>query len=203
MDQKRLIFGGLPVARGALRRGRSSSERCSERRARHRAAADRVDRREPTCGAGSSRRAPRAQRPPTAADPSAPPRESIEASAEQRVEVDTGPGHAVFTNRGAQLLSYRVKDVIGKDGQPLEMVRARAEGPYPFALTDPTGAPLAVNDALFAVEGPERGESGTSQVVRFRYSGAAGAATKEFRFLEQWAARGGDPPRRHAIPGVS
>jgi YidC/Oxa1 family membrane protein insertase len=110
--------------------------------------------------------------------------ESVAAAAEERVEVDTGPGHAVFTNRGAQLLSYRVKDVTGQDGQPLEMVRARAEGPYPFALTDPSGTPLAINDALFVTERPEGGENGSGKVVRFRYSGDAGVATKEFRFLE-------------------
>ena len=120
----------------------------------------------------------------TEAGDAATVRETIAASAEQRVEVDTKHGHAVFSNRGAQLLSYRVNDVTGHDGQPLEMVRARAEGPYPFALTDPSGAPLPINDALFAVEGPERGPTGISQIVRFEYSGDAGAATKEFRFLE-------------------
>jgi YidC/Oxa1 family membrane protein insertase len=114
----------------------------------------------------------------------AAPREPIGATAEQRVEVDTSMGLAVFSNRGAQLLSYRVKEVTGRDGQPLEMVRARAAGSYPFALTDPSGAPLPINDALFAVEGPERGQTGTSEVVRFAYSGDAGAATKEFRFLD-------------------
>ncbi|HEX2464405.1 MAG TPA: membrane protein insertase YidC [Thermoanaerobaculia bacterium] len=111
-------------------------------------------------------------------------RETIGAEAEQRVEVDTEVGHAVFSNRGAQMLSYRVNEVTGHDGKPLEMVRARAEGPYPFALTDPSGSALSINDALFAVEGPERGPTGISQIVRFEYSGDAGTATKEFRFLE-------------------
>jgi YidC/Oxa1 family membrane protein insertase len=51
-------------------------------------------------------------------------------------------------------------------------------------LTDGAGAPLLINEALFAVEGPERAPTGTSQVVRFEFSGDIGSATKEFRFLE-------------------
>jgi YidC/Oxa1 family membrane protein insertase len=112
----------------------------------------------------------------------ATPRESVAATAEQRVDVDTKLGHAVFSNRGAQLLSYRLHDVKGHDGAPLEMVREREGGPYPFALTDTEGVPLPINEVLFLVEGPDPSDDG--QVVRFRFSGDAGAATKEFRFLE-------------------
>jgi YidC/Oxa1 family membrane protein insertase len=108
---------------------------------------------------------------------------AIWAAAEERVEVETSLGHAVFTNRGAQLLSYRVKDVKGRDGQPLEMVRARAEGPYPFALSDANGAALALDDALFVVEGPLDDAKDRSRVVNFRHTSAAGSATKSFRFL--------------------
>ncbi|HVR29749.1 MAG TPA: membrane protein insertase YidC [Thermoanaerobaculia bacterium] len=115
--------------------------------------------------------------------PSDTRREPIAAAAEQRVEVSTDIVHTVFSNRGAQLLSYRIRDVKGRDGEPLEMVRQRAEGPYPFALTDAAGAPVALNDALFVVEGPESGGATGSRVVRFRHSGEAGTATKEFRFL--------------------
>ena len=137
---------------------------------------------EPVAGGVVAGAAPAAAAEPSAAAGEAP-REPVSDDAERRVEIDTEHVRAAFTNRGAQLLSFRLKDVQGRDGQPLEMVRDRAEGPYPFALTDVGGAPLPLNDALFAVEGPDTADGGRTRVVRFRHSGAAGAAAKEFRFL--------------------
>jgi YidC/Oxa1 family membrane protein insertase len=125
-----------------------------------------------------------ASAPAEAAGSTETPVEPVAASEERRIELQTDAAEIAFTNRGAQLLSYRLKDVRGRDGKPLELVRDRTQGPYPFALTDATGAAAAaINDALFAVEGPLDGEASGSRVVRFRYSGEAGTASKEFRFL--------------------
>jgi YidC/Oxa1 family membrane protein insertase len=108
-------------------------------------------------------------------------REPIAAGSEEQVVVESSLVRAVFTNRGAQLLSYRLLDLHDSDGQPVEMVRQRDQGPYPLAITDSAGAPSPLNDALFVVERSEG--SGGTPTIRFRYSGPEGAATKELRLL--------------------
>ena len=129
--------------------------------------------------------------------------EAIAAAAEQRVEVDTKRWprgvHATAAPSSSRTASTTSP---ADDGQPLEMVRARGRGPYPFALTDPAGAPLPLNDALFAVEGPERGPTGTSQVVRFEYSGDAGRRDQGVSLPRQRSDRGGHPGRRQRAPGA-
>ena len=155
----------------------------------------------------------RAVRPATAGVPASPPPTTQATRAAPRARRSRPPpssasrsipsrGHAVFTNRGAQLLSYRVKDVTGQDGQPLEMVRARAEGPYPFALTDPTGAPLRSTTRCSRSRGPSVGDR--------RQPGRAVPLQRRRRRRDQgvpvprqWSDRGGDPPRRRGIRGAS
>jgi YidC/Oxa1 family membrane protein insertase len=106
----------------------------------------------------------------------APP---IEAPEEERIEIETTTAVAVFTNRGAQLVSFRLKEHLGEDGQGLDLVRARAQGPFPFGLVTATGDPLPVNDALFAVE---RQGDGAEPALVFHYRGPLGSAEKRFAF---------------------
>ncbi|HZI64195.1 MAG TPA: membrane protein insertase YidC [Thermoanaerobaculia bacterium] len=117
---------------------------------------------------------------PGTAPESAAPTQPVAAATETRVIVETPEVRAEFTNRGAQLVSYRLKGSAGDGPEGLELVAARRDGPYPFALVRPDGAPLALNDALFAAE--ETAE-GPARTVRFRHAGPAGAAEKLFRFL--------------------
>ena len=126
-------------------------------------------------GAGGTAAGRTAAAPAAGAAASGPP---IAAEREQQVVLASGgQTHAVFTNRGAQLLSLEVE-------QPgtgsVELVRKRVQDPYPFALIDRSLRPLPVDEALFAVE---RGEDGRS--VTFRYRGPAGSAEKTFRFDER------------------
>ena len=109
--------------------------------------------------------------------------EMVAASAEEVVVVETADAVLRFTNRGGQLVSYQLRETFDRSGQPLEMVRERSGGPYPFALTDPSGLPLAINDALFVIEQRPAAVSSDEQVLRMRHSGRDGQATKEFRFL--------------------
>ncbi|MEE2775765.1 MAG: membrane protein insertase YidC [Acidobacteriota bacterium] len=109
--------------------------------------------------------------------------EEVRASREETVVVESTTATLLFTNRGAQLLSFRLRDTLDRDGEPLEMVRVRdPEGPFPFALADPAGGSLALNSSLFEIEQrPSRSGAG---VLRFRYAGSEGRATKEFAFRD-------------------
>lgn len=106
---------------------------------------------------------------------------SLAAEREELVVLDTERYRAELTNRGGQLLSFELKRhrENGGDGAAVDLVRRRVDWPYPFALTDLLGEPLALNEALFEIE---RWTEGASQALTFRYSGPLGRAEKEFRF---------------------
>lgn len=108
------------------------------------------------------------------------PAERIAAGAEETVRVTTRIAEAVFTNRGAQLVSYGLLEHESNTGGAVDLVRARSGGLYPFGLRDTAGHPAALNGALWAVE-RERRRDGGEQVV-FRYSGPEGRGRKLFGF---------------------
>ena len=103
------------------------------------------------------------------------------AAAEEKVEVlENDALRAEFTNRGARLVSLRVKGMNGAAGSPggeLELVAPRQESPLPFSLLGPGGEPLAANAALFvtARESTKEGER-----LRFQYRDALGEVEKSF-----------------------
>ncbi|HEX3531449.1 MAG TPA: membrane protein insertase YidC [Thermoanaerobaculia bacterium] len=111
-----------------------------------------------------------------AAVPPVPPMPPISAEKEEPVTLQAGSAQAVFSNRGAQLVSFLVADKAGQKTQ-LDLVRKRLDGFYPFGLTDAAHAPHPLNKALFAAEKANDGKS-----VVFRFSGSEGAAEKTFRF---------------------
>lgn len=129
---------------------------------------------EPAATAGAPA-APAAPAPQVQAAPAVP----IAAEREEQVAIEDADARAVFTNRGGQLVSLTLKRRPDADGKPLELVRRRSAGPYPYALVDRNLAPLPLDGALFAVL--ERSGNG----VTFRYSGPSGTATKSFRFDEK------------------
>lgn len=109
--------------------------------------------------------------------------EPISAAAEERVIVETDLYRVELTNRGAQIVSFRLKDHRSHDGGPVDLVRVRDVGdPYPFALVTPDGEPTELQDALFAVE---RGTEEGDPTVTFRHAGPAGVAEKRFVFRSQ------------------
>lgn len=115
----------------------------------------------------------------SATDETVEPEEPVAADSEQRVVVDTERFRAELTNRGAQLASFVLREHTSPDGGPLDLVRGRQGAPYPFALVGPDLAPLALDQALFAVD--DSSDRGT-RTVTFRYRGPAGAAEKTFVF---------------------
>jgi YidC/Oxa1 family membrane protein insertase len=110
--------------------------------------------------------------------PAAPaPVERAEATGEERVVLQQGRSRAVLTNRGAQLISLQVPEHASPESGTLELVRQRAAGPYPYALTSRGLQPHPLDQALFLAQRSVDGRSAS-----FRYSGPLGVAEKRFGF---------------------
>lgn len=103
----------------------------------------------------------------------------IAAEREETSVIQTDTAVVEISNRGGQLVSYRLKDHESADGGELDLVRRRSEGAYPFALVDRLGNSLPVNDALFAVS---RDDKAGSEVVNLQYRGPEGTVRKSFHF---------------------
>jgi YidC/Oxa1 family membrane protein insertase len=132
--------------------------------------------------------APVAAAPTAAGVPSAPAGvaalEPIVGAAESREVLESANYRAEFSSRGAQLISFQLLRHNAADGKTLELIRRRAaapdgapQWPFPFALVDAAGAPLAVNQKIFAVDRPD------ANSLRFRYRGPEGDVEKVFRPL--------------------
>jgi YidC/Oxa1 family membrane protein insertase len=113
--------------------------------------------------------------PPIAVTPTA-------ASRRQISRVETPNFIALFSNRGAELISFQLKHYQSKSGGPVELVKARdpIRTDFPFAVESPNSA-LAqrLNTALWEVS--ER-RDGNAQIITYRYAADGVAATKSFQF---------------------
>ena len=103
---------------------------------------------------------------------SAPAMPPVAAESEQTVALENERMRAVWSNRGAQLVSLELNAHPTDGGGSVDLVRRRSSGAYPFGLVDGSGAGAPLNDALFAVERASGG-------VTFTYRGPAGAARKK------------------------
>ncbi len=127
---------------------------------------------------------------PSAADPGAetpPPSPSeelapIAATGPARAVVETAAYRAELDNRGAQLVSFVLKEHLDSVGEPLDLVRQRTQGPWPLGLVDGELAPHPLDEALFELE---RSESGTTTTLVYRYHGPLGSASKSLTFDER------------------
>ena len=81
--------------------------------------------------------APAAEEPPVA------------AAAAEEVVLENELARVVFSNQGAQLRSFELKEKRADDGTPLELVQRRSTTPYPFALVGADGAAHPLDGALF------------------------------------------------------
>jgi YidC/Oxa1 family membrane protein insertase len=109
---------------------------------------------------------------------------AVTAARVQTSTIDAPEFTAVFSNRGAQLVSFQLKKYHRKDKpqQNVDLVRAR-EGnrhDFPFAF-DTVNEPLnaTLNSALYTVT--DREDRGT-RVLEYRFSDGSRTATKTFRF---------------------
>lgn len=107
----------------------------------------------------------------------------VAAEKEEFVTIDNPLFTARLSNRGAQLVSFRLKQYKEKNGSEVDLVRSRpgSRSDFPFALeTRDAALSRRLNTSLYAVtESNDRG----ARVIQFRLVGVDGiAATKTFRF---------------------
>lgn len=122
--------------------------------------------------------------PENAAAPAAAPG-AIRAEQEESITVETSLHKVVFSNRGAVVRSWVLKQFKDGKGQPLELVNPRALAlagsralPAPFALAFKSAPSNDPNDDLFRVE--RSGEGGLT--VNFEFSDGRITAKKSFAF---------------------
>jgi YidC/Oxa1 family membrane protein insertase len=91
---------------------------------------------------------------PAAPAPAATPEAAVVGdTAERDIVVDTQKVRAVFTNRGARLKAWQLKEFRADNGEPLDLV-PRTTTTLPFSLRlDDTNATATLNDALYRVTG--------------------------------------------------
>jgi YidC/Oxa1 family membrane protein insertase len=94
---------------------------------------------------------------------------------------------ATFSNRGAQLISFKLAKYIDKSGQPVELVKARpmSRTDFPFAIeTQNASLTEKLNTALYAVS--TREDRGAT-VIEYQYAGDGISATKTFRIGSEYS----------------
>jgi YidC/Oxa1 family membrane protein insertase len=135
--------------------------------------------------AGSATPAAPATLAPTSASPAVA---ALHGDDQERTfTVTTAEVEAVFTNRGARLRHWRLRNYRSASGEALDLVPATDGATLPFSLGTADAAQTArMNDALFQVENvaPERIDATTTAaVLSFVYEGADGLRVrKRFAF---------------------
>ncbi|HUX17491.1 MAG TPA: membrane protein insertase YidC, partial [Phycisphaerae bacterium] len=126
------------------------------------------------------------EQPPAQAEANAP--ETLTADAQRRdIVVETARVRAVFSNRGAELRSWRLKDYLDQNGEPLDLVPTDMPPDlgHPFDLLfDDPALTRRLSEALFepSVTGLNL-EAGRPGTLVFEYRDAAGLhARKTFAF---------------------
>ena len=102
----------------------------------------------------------------------------VAAEMDEQPVLETDSVRLEFSNRGAQLLSFRLKS-YENGGESLELIRSRGSDPYPFALVSGGNKSHRLNRALFVWD-RETSDDG-AEILRFRHRSERGAAEKEYR----------------------
>ena len=109
------------------------------------------------------------------------------AVSEQEIVVESDTFIVRFSNRGAVVTSWVLKEYVAANGEPLDLVHAggaKNHG-YPFGLALSGGQPVAeINQALFVVNDgfPKRSAPAT---VSFEYSDGVHTVRKSFSFQSE------------------
>lgn len=133
---------------------------------------------------------------------------TVEAASEQAVTVETDTFVVEFTNRGAGVTSWKLREYNDALGQPLDLVHRQGAQRYgsPFRLVLPGGdSILGADEALFTVNPGPRVRRGPATVT-FEYAKDGLHIRKSFAFgaegyvvqVETEVAEGGRP-QRHLI----
>lgn len=110
-------------------------------------------------------------------------------TSEKQIIIETSLFKAVWSNKGAVLKSWRLKEHLNEEGEPLELVpsRSAALGLFPFNIsTDDPDFDNLINQAFFSVSKLElRLFDGQSGEIRFEYSQEDGTKVeKAFIFTD-------------------
>jgi len=100
--------------------------------------------------------------------------------------VETPEYKAILTNRGAQLISFKLKTYLRKkstEHEDLVKQREPQRTDYPFTIVPADPSLRSLNSALYAVS--DVVEMNGQRVVEYRYSNGRVTATKTFRFAKQ------------------
>ncbi len=108
---------------------------------------------------------------------------------EQQIVIETSLYKAIWSNKGAVLKSWRLKEHLDEEGEPLELIsgRSAAIDRFPFILsTDDPDFDILVNNALFSASNSElRLHDGQSGEIRFEYSQEDGTKVEKlFTFTD-------------------
>ncbi len=135
----------------------------------------------PSPAAGANTAAPILTTPAAGSTAAAPDASLMAAPAEQTTEINTQLYRIVFSNRGAVVHSWLLKDYRDRAGKPLELVNeaATAKVGFPFSLEFRGNKPAVDlnRDALFVATKSADGLS-----LTFEYSGKGATAKKVFEF---------------------
>ena len=121
-----------------------------------------------------------AAKPAVTAAPVAP----VAESAVITTTVERADYVAVFSNRGAQLISFKLRNYKDKKKQPVELVKERppARADFPFSLEAQNGAIASrLNTALYAVN-VVRDDRDVIRSIEYRFAGDGVSAKKTFTF---------------------
>jgi YidC/Oxa1 family membrane protein insertase len=125
--------------------------------------------------------APTEEAPEVPATPEIP---TVAAELEQRVEVEAEDYQIAFSNRGAQLLSWRLARYLDDRGRPEEMVDARGRGLRPLDIE--TGNPeidSRIRESLFRPSSTAvRVAGGSPQTLQFEYADGEIQVSKSLTF---------------------
>ncbi len=137
--------------------------------------------------AAEAAKATAADKPPAQSAPIAPPvlqmPGQVQADQEETNVVETDLYRVGFSNRGAVVRSWVLKDYKDRQGKPLELVnqRALARVPGPFSLVFKGQAPATdSNTALFRVE-----RSPDNLGLAFEFSDGRAVVKKSFQFAKK------------------
>jgi YidC/Oxa1 family membrane protein insertase len=107
----------------------------------------------------------------------------VSAARVERTVIETPEYRAVLSNRGAELISFRLNTYLRKHAPgDVDLVKLREPGrtDYPFAIEARDGALAArLNSALWTVS---ESTEGSKRLIRYRYSDGTVEATKTFGF---------------------
>jgi len=115
--------------------------------------------------------------------------EAITETREKQIVIETSLFKAVWSNKGAVLKSWRLKEHLDEEGEPLELVSGRSAviDRFPFILsTDDPDFDNLINNALYTVSNTElQLHDGQNGEIRFEYSQEDGTKVEKlFTFTD-------------------